>query len=1044
MRTLSAVACWLLLQSVSSQTTNTTQSPMLNTRNCQQGNGAYYRGTTSVTETNRTCQRWDSQTPHHHQYTPVNYPLAGLENNYCRNPGGWHEIWCYTTDPGERWERCDVPLEIAVPTLIPRSAARACPPVSHAAAARAYHPGGEFWMTVRLCDKRLTGDDGTFTSPNYPNLYPNGNECRYEISVTPPKVVRLTFTDFNLEERSDFLYVYDGNTTDEAWEIKRLHGENIPSPITSTRSIMTVRFTSNLSGNLKGFQANYTAVEKVGPSPPADRISDPAFGRYGIHRAVGQFLCDDGVTCIKAWERCDGNNDCRDGEDEDANTCACQDIPESLRMCSDLEYNKMTLANPLNSAYTTVDDIARSNQFNAYRNLAESGCHPRIKDYICAIIAPRCNSSFSPNPRQMLPCRSWCEEVKYSCKHQPTWSIFPTCDMFHYNNCNNVRPSRTQTGVECFNGNGANYRGDEYRDPIGEGDCNRWDADIHPKKYPWSNLVDNKCRNPPVSARDIRPWCFTSSGFEYCDIMPCNTSIKGCKDPGKPLFGKRNPVLKFYWPYNRITYTCDTGFKFPKGSPPNTARCVQVNESTGEFDWATQKPKCVVDHKYKLQKDLLSETVYNVEVAPTTNLYIKAYVVNIINLDEKAEQIVTSYKAEWTWKDDRLTWDPERYGDFDHVFVSDELVWQPTLTLERNADTRYSGDFPNTEVRIDNDGEVTWPIAALASTTCTLDPFLFPQDNMTCAICWTVGEDYTIGCANQTTHHDTKVKNKNFLTCLNPEADIVTGEWTGKTTASSSNNEACLTITLKRDPTYHYSTTISPCLILIVLMIITFIMPIDKGDRIGFGVTVLLSMVVSLVVVTGFLPVSSTLPFIAMLIIVCMGLMALFMLWTVFILIIHDKKGPLPKWARTFFLKHMARAVFLGDLTKKLKNEEPTGEAVKNQVNDIEGHSNHAFKMDNGPTAGQVNPPPNVKNEVGATLIRLNGSVDKLDATVSQLSRSIDALAKACGADDDEEKSEYALLAHVLDRMGLVFYIVAVAVAIPCTLFVGRKRVVPT
>ncbi|XP_078681299.1 apolipoprotein(a)-like isoform X3 [Branchiostoma floridae x Branchiostoma belcheri] len=683
MWTLSPVACWLLLQSVSSQTTNTTQSPMLNTQNCQQGNGASYRGTASMTETGKTCQRWDSQTPHHHTRTHVNYPLAGLEHNYCRNPDGWNQVWCYTTDPNQRWENCDVP--------------------------------------VCVCDKRLTGDDGTFTSPNYPNLYPNGNECRYEISVTPPKVVRLTFTDFNLEERSDFLYVYDGNTTDEAWEIKRLHGENIPSPITSTRSIMTVRFTSNLSGNLKGFQANYTAVEKV--------LSTCE---------VGQFLCDDGVTCIKAWERCDGNNDCRDGEDEDANTCACQDIPESLRMCSDLEYNKLTLANPLNSAYTTVDDIARSNQFNAYRDLAVSGCHPRIKDYVCALIAPRCNSSFSPNPRQMLPCRSWCEEVKYSCKHQPTWSIFPTCDMFHYNDCNNVRPSRTETGVECFNGNGANYRGDEYRDPIGEGDCNRWDADIHPKKYPWSNLVDNKCRNPPVSARDIRPWCFTSSGFEYCDIMPCN-----------------------------------------------------------------------IDHKYKLQKDLLSETVYNVEVAPTTNLYIKAYVVNIINLDEKAEQIVTSYKAEWTWKDDRLTWDPERYGDFDHVFVSDELVWQPTLTLERNADTRYSGDFPNTEVRIDNDGEVTWPIAALASTTCTLDPFLFPQDNMTCAICWTVGEDYTIGCANQTTHHDTKVKNKNFLTCLNPEADIVTGEWTGKTTASSSNNEACLTITLKRDPTYHYSTTIS-------------------------------------------------------------------------------------------------------------------------------------------------------------------------------------------------------------------------------------------
>ncbi|KAI8513417.1 hypothetical protein Bbelb_100560 [Branchiostoma belcheri] len=46
-----------------------------------------------------------------------------------------------------------------------------------------------------------------------------------------------------------------------------------------------------------------------------------------------------------------------------------------------------------------------------------------------------------------------------------------------------------------------------------------------------------------------------------------------------------------------------------------------------------------------------------------------------------------------------------------------------------------------------------------------------------------------------------------------------------------------------------------------------------------------------------------------MLIIVCMALMALFMLTTVFIIIIHDKKGPVPKWVRTVFLKYLARSL---------------------------------------------------------------------------------------------------------------------------------------
>ncbi|XP_078666806.1 putative apolipoprotein(a)-like protein 2 [Branchiostoma floridae x Branchiostoma belcheri] len=78
---------------------------------CQVDNGASYRGTVSVTATGRTCQRWDSQTPHGHDRTPANYPSAGLEgHNYCRNPDGWYRLWCYTTDPYKRWDNCAVPV----------------------------------------------------------------------------------------------------------------------------------------------------------------------------------------------------------------------------------------------------------------------------------------------------------------------------------------------------------------------------------------------------------------------------------------------------------------------------------------------------------------------------------------------------------------------------------------------------------------------------------------------------------------------------------------------------------------------------------------------------------------------------------------------------------------------------------------------------------------------------------------------------------------------------------------------------------------------
>ena len=53
-------------------------------------NQADYRGFISVTETGKTCQRWDTQSPHRHSRTPETYPNSGLEENYCRNPDGRH------------------------------------------------------------------------------------------------------------------------------------------------------------------------------------------------------------------------------------------------------------------------------------------------------------------------------------------------------------------------------------------------------------------------------------------------------------------------------------------------------------------------------------------------------------------------------------------------------------------------------------------------------------------------------------------------------------------------------------------------------------------------------------------------------------------------------------------------------------------------------------------------------------------------------------------------------------------------------------------
>ena len=67
--------------------------------------GQDYTGTIAVTKDGVTCQRWDSNTPHSHNY----HVFDGYEN-YCRNTLGIDAApWCYTTDLNDRWDYCDIP-----------------------------------------------------------------------------------------------------------------------------------------------------------------------------------------------------------------------------------------------------------------------------------------------------------------------------------------------------------------------------------------------------------------------------------------------------------------------------------------------------------------------------------------------------------------------------------------------------------------------------------------------------------------------------------------------------------------------------------------------------------------------------------------------------------------------------------------------------------------------------------------------------------------------------------------------------------------------
>ncbi|CAL8317701.1 unnamed protein product [Merluccius merluccius] len=92
-------------------TTTTITTEAIPEKDCKEGNGATYRGPTSITSTGVTCQAWAAQSPHKHlRFTPTSNPDKNLDGNNCRNPDDdVNGPWCYTTDPNKKWDYCEIP-----------------------------------------------------------------------------------------------------------------------------------------------------------------------------------------------------------------------------------------------------------------------------------------------------------------------------------------------------------------------------------------------------------------------------------------------------------------------------------------------------------------------------------------------------------------------------------------------------------------------------------------------------------------------------------------------------------------------------------------------------------------------------------------------------------------------------------------------------------------------------------------------------------------------------------------------------------------------
>ena len=261
-------------------------------------------------------------------------------------------------------------------------------------------------------------------------------------------------------------------------------------------------------------------------------------------------------------------------------------------------------------------------------------------------------------------------------------------------------------------------------------------------------------------------------------------------------------------------------------------------------------------------KNLLSEIFttrgYNKNVLPRINSSQPVYLdVNLNSLaieeiDEKNEKMTSSGFLWIYWKDPDLKWDSTKFGNLKHIYIRQEEIWVPDMFLVNGAGkfSGFGGSFYY--IRVDSSGLALWKPFDVFESRCDLDTRHFPFDKQTCDLKFSVWAHSV---------NDIRIRMGSRAMDENQRM-IEHSVWEIESTSAVVNDRMAdstfiFTFNLRRKPVYFVTILVVPIIFLSFLSGFVFVIPVASGEKIGFSVTVFLSLVVFLSIIESYIPISS-------------------------------------------------------------------------------------------------------------------------------------------------------------------------------------------
>ncbi|XP_078524947.1 5-hydroxytryptamine receptor 3A-like [Lissotriton helveticus] len=384
----------------------------------------------------------------------------------------------------------------------------------------------------------------------------------------------------------------------------------------------------------------------------------------------------------------------------------------------------------------------------------------------------------------------------------------------------------------------------------------------------------------------------------------------------------------------------------------------------------------------------------------------------VLDMDEKLQLLSSLMTFTAIWENEYLTWNPEDFCGISRLHILPELVWTPDIYVSERTEEDQSPPVPY--ILLHSNGTIYWQRPLRIVTACSLDLYKFPFDIQKCNLTfgpYTYSVEDIIMVQKTNSTQETTTSQRNFAK----------GEWLLKGIDVFSKNvtnedgiysKVIYEITIQRTPVLYIINLIVPACFLVLVDIASMFIPMEGGERLGFKITVVLGFSVLLLILNDFLPNSEIPPILGIFCTVCLIIMIVSIIDSIFIsymLHLSAVRPDVPKWLKIWVLGRLAYIMCIS--TKK--------DAVENST----VISNTKKETSDTPSSQETELQDRrhlLKEHQDSPEIKL---LKRLLVEILMIRRHLIMSKK-----EEEAKSEWHLVAFVLDRFILILYLFTVLI----------------